>query len=458
MAIRQTDWIYDQSITRKNSLAGKRKDNWWILKIVIALVVILALLFGFKMWQLMQMGKKMQARYADPTFTVKTEVARLSSFDESSDFVGELEAMHSVDLKAIVEGPVRQILVSEGQSVSKGQLLMVISPNTRTAELRSASAALDESISSSVGNRASLMALQKERSAASAQLKFQNNEYQRNLELFEEGVISKQSLEQIETQKVKAQSDLDSIDQNIRASQANLASSTASIRRRRADRDTHRASLADSYIRAPFAGTIGDIRLNPGDYVERGDHLSNITQNNTMDLRLDIPVRYTTSIKKGLPTKIFDPESHQILATGQVIFVSPVVDVNSQTVVAKARFQNQEGTLRDKQLVSARIIWKTKEDIIVLPNSALVSEGSQKFVYLFEPEEKKKGDSKDSDDGNIVYRTERYPIETGKRDEQNIEVLSGIEPGQEVIVSGLQKISDGAKVTRLRDVQKQKEK
>lgn len=189
---------------------------------------------------------------------------------------------------------------------------------------------------------------------------------------------------------------------------------------------------------APVAGEIGDIPVKIGDYVEITDTLTTITQNQTLELRLAVPIEYTTKLQLGLPVELRTSSGGDPLVLGKISFISPVVDTTSQTVLAKASFPNPQGKLRDKQFVRARIIWEQGSGVLV-PASAITRLGGQAFVFVAQNTAARESEK-------VQQIAEQRRVKLGSIQGNYYQVIDGLELGETLITSGLLNLSDGVPI------------
>ena len=224
--------------------------------------------------------------------------------------------------------------------------------------------------------------------------------------------------------------------EEIARAQAEVAAAAARVR-------AFEVQLQDTRIVAPFSGTIGDVPVKIGDYLRSGDALTTVTQNDSLELRLEIPIERAEELRLGLPVEIRDA-GERPLREGTISFISPRANIESQTLLAKATFENLRGELIDGQFVRAKIIWRSRFSIMV-PSNALTYQGERRYIYIVEttppasPEEQPKLTAK------------RISVKVGLVEGDFSEILEGLSSGDTIIVSGLQKLSDGAAVMVIED-------
>ena len=154
-------------------------------------------------------------------------------------------------------------------------------------------------------------------------------------------------------------------------------------------------------------------------------------ENAGLELYINVPVGQAANLKTGLPVRIVD-DAGQPLSTSEVNFVSPSVDTETQSVLVKAPL-DAKAPFRTDQFVRVQVIWDNSPALTV-PLVAVTRITGQYFVYVAE-----KGDG-----GTLVAR--QRSVQLGPVVGNDYVVLSGLTAGEELIVSGVQKIGDGMPV------------
>jgi RND family efflux transporter MFP subunit len=309
--------------------------------------------------------------------------------EQTTEYVGTVKSRRSTTVQPQVEGFVTRILVRSGDRVRPGTPLMHIDAREKQA---------------AVAN------LESQRAARAADLNYARQQAARMETLVEAGAASQAEMEQAQTA--------------LSTSEAQLKAAEAQIREQR-------VSLAFHQVTAPTAGVLGDIPVRVGDSVTRSTVLTTIDQNAGLEVYVNVPVQEAQNLKVGLPVHIVDDRG-QVVATEPVTFVSPSVDGATQSVLAKVGLP-EAGGFRTEQFVRARVVW-TEAPAITVPIVALNRINGQFFAYVAEGGE----------GGKVVAR--QRAVEPGPVVGNDYVVKSGLKPGEKLIVSGVQKIRDGAPV------------
>lgn len=367
-----------------------------------------------------------------PGVTVKLQSVETSMVEDSDEFPGALEAEKRVDLRPETDGRVVQIFVSSGSRVAAGTPIVQLRPEKGQAEVGGAIADVNAARASLNNAQAQLKAIQAERVSATAEVELQNKQYRRISSLVSQGALAKQQLDQVISDRDAASAALNATDERIRAARATLDQANASLSSAQANAAVKSEDLKESRVLAPIAGVVGDITLKLGAYVEAGDTLTTIVQNQSLNLSLPISNNQASQLRVGLPVQLLGAKDDEILATGRISFISPQVNSKSQGILAKANFPNPEGSLRDGQIVRSKVIWNRRPGFLI-PKIAVAPVAGQDFVYVAQQEQSK-----------LVAR--QKPVKLGKIKGNNSQVLEGIKAGEKIIVSDPRNLSDGAPI------------
>ena len=189
------------------------------------------------------------------------------------------------------------------------------------------------------------------------------------------------------------------------------------------------AKLTSKTITAPFAGIIG----------KRGISGSSLGSENTIIMTLDdtkkvlcdlkIPEVYAAFLKKELKLNATFSAYKNKMYKGKIESVASRVDAQTRSILARAKINNENSEILPGSLLEIEIFYNEKNALSV-PDTSVMYEGSKKFIYKII-------------ENNMIKKIE---IETGIRDKGNLEVLSGINEGDQIIAEGLTKVRPGMKV------------
>ena len=314
------------------------------------------------------------AEAADPVGVIVAPVTR-ASFPLAVEAVGTTRANESVDIRPKTTEVLTRIEFDEGQDVAAGAVLARLDDSQVLAAVAAARATLVES----------------------------DSQYRRSQELFETRAVSESELERLAA-------------------------------RRNADRatlDAARARLADTVLRAPFAGRLGLRRVSAGSLVGPDTVITTLDDIDTLKLDFSVPETVLARLRPGLPVVATSAAYPEQTFRGEVTSIDTRVDPVTRTLGVRALLPNPDRLLLPGMFLSVRML---REDVTALkvPEAALVPEQSRQYVFVVV-------------DGVVEKRLVRI----GRRRPGSVEIIAGVSEGERVVVEGMQKIRDGSAVAVL---------
>ena len=308
---------------------------------------------------------------------------------ETSEFIASVRSLQSTTVKPEGEGIVTKILVKAGDHVRAGTPLVQIDPARQQAAVRSAEAEL-------AGNE--------------ADVQYWRGQVKRLEALVAAGAISRQEFEQGQN--------------SLRLAEAKLVALEAQVREGRVQLGYYR-------VEAGQAGTVGDIAIREGDRVTNSTVITTIDDNSGLEAYIQVPLDRSPDLKPGLAVQLLD-SSGEVVATNPITFVAPRVDDATQTVLAKSALKHVPPSVRVQQFIRARVVWRTVQALAV-PVTAVTRISGQYFCFVAE-----------QGPGGLVAR--QRPVQVGELVGNAYTVTGGLKAGDKVVVSGIQKIGDGAPI------------
>jgi len=331
---------------------------------------------------------------APPPTAVEIVTVEPKPVERTSEFVGTIKSRRSTNIQPQAEGFLTRIAVRSGDRVKPGALLMEIDSRPQVAAV------------------ASLEAI---RAAREVDVTYARQEAQRAQTLLTAGAASQQ--------------DADRALNALKAAEAQALAVDEQIRQLRTELAYHR-------VTAPTSGIVGDIPVHEGDRVTKSTVLTTIDENAGLEVYLNVPVQQAPGLRIGLPVRLLDDKG-QAVAIEHVTFVSPSVDDATQTVLAKLPL-SVTGSFRPSQYVRAHVIWSSDPGLTVPVTAALRINGAY-FVFVAEAAE----GGAAAAPGLVAHQR---AVTLGPVVGNDYLVLTGLKPGEKLIVSGIQKIGDGAPV------------
>jgi RND family efflux transporter MFP subunit len=325
---------------------------------------------------------------APPAMPVQVRVAQAEKIAQTTEYLAILKSRHSANIHPQVEGYITRIFVKSGDHVTAGTPLVQIDPLKQQAAVS--------------GQEAS-------RAAQEANLRYAQIQLDRQRKLYAAGVVPKAEVDNVQTAYDAAVAQLKALTDQVNQQQLELR-----------------------YYRvtAPMDGVVGDIPVRVGDRVAVTTMLTTVDQQGALEAYIYIPADRARDLKPGVPVHLVDASGNK-LADTTMTFISPQVDTETQTVLAKATVESPHG-LRVAQQVRAQVVWSTHEGTVI-PILAVTRISGQSFAFLA------------VNDGKGTVARQRL-LKLGDTIGNDYVVLEGIKPDEHIILSGLQFLQDGAPV------------
>jgi len=324
-----------------------------------------------------------------PAMPVQVQVAQSVRIPDTTEYLSVLKSRQSAVINPQVEGQVTKIFVKSGDEVNAGTPLLQIDPLKQEATLNSQQATLV---------------------AQEANLRLAKISLERAQKLYAAQVISKQ--------------DFDTAQSNYEAVAAQVKALGDQVEQQKVELHYYKVS-------APADGIVGDIPVHVGDRVTVTTLLTTVDLPGALEAYIYVPTDRARDLRLGLPVRLLG-EAGESVSDTHITFVSPQVETDTQTVLAKAAVQNARDKLRIAQQVRAQITWGSHDGPVV-PVLAVLRINGQAFVFVAVNE------------GNGTVARQRH-LKLGDTTGDNYTVLDGLKAGDHIILSGTQFLQDGAPV------------
>ena len=346
---------------------------------VIGVVGLLVALGGVKaaeIGKLISFGKKAQIE-GPPPESVATALAAQQSWEATISDVGTATSSKGVTVSSEASGIVRRIHFESGDSVKKGTPLVDLDTNVERSQLGAAEAKRD------------LASINLSRTSA----------------LLASNSIARAEYDTDETQLDVAKHDV----------------------------DTLRAQIALKQVRAPFDGQLGIRLVNVGQYLGAGVPIAVLERVKPLYVDFTTPQERLPQIAIGMPVRVTLASDGSSTREGKIEAIEPAVDVTTRTVRVRATVPNDDGAIRPGMFLRVTVILPRREDVVVVPASAILhaSFGDSVFVVEDKPPSK---------------LARQQFVRTGETRGDFVAIKDGLAPGQEVVSSGAFKLRTGGRV------------
>lgn len=364
------------------------------------IVTILVLAAAVGVWWYFGSAKSQEATAARrPAGAIPVVTAKSESRDVPVKLKanGTVTALQSVDLRAQITSTVKDVHIREGQNVQKGDLLFSLDARTEEANLRKSQAQVEKD---------------------KADLATAARNLQRQRELFEQKFIS--------------QSALDTVQNQVDTLNGQLAIDTAAV-------EGSRVARAFTEIRAPFAGRTGAIGVRAGSLVQASTAattapLVTVMQIDPIAVAFTLPEKELPGLQQALAagpvTATVAPQAGSEPFKGKIVFVDNAVDTTTGTIRVKAEFANPRAQLWPGMYVNVEMAPRTLANATVVPAQAVQTGPENRFIYVV------------GEDRKVVSR-----LVTLDYVQDGVAVVTGIKPGERIVVEGAQNVRPGTTVT-----------
>jgi multidrug resistance efflux pump len=248
------------------------------------------------------------AQAEPPGVKVKLAAVETGTLEESSDYIASLQSRRSVTLQPRIQGQVSQIFVRAGTQVAAGTVIMQVDAAEQQAAASGISAAAQAATAELENARATLRSLQAERLSNLSDVRLNQQDYQRYSGLASQGAVSRQTQEQYNNRLQSARASLGSINAQIQAQEAAVSQAEKALLQAQANIKEQQVELQYYRISAPIGGTVGDIPVKVGDFVNTATPLTTITQNRPLEVNISVPIERSPQLRIGMPVEIMNAQ------------------------------------------------------------------------------------------------------------------------------------------------------
>ncbi|MGH8216529.1 MAG: efflux RND transporter periplasmic adaptor subunit [Rhodanobacteraceae bacterium] len=385
-----------------NQPTARPKLRKRLIIVIVAVLILFALLVGFNTFKGIMIGKFMKSM-ANPPQTVSTMVARYQDWQPHVEAFGNVRAVHGADLAFDVSGLVDSVEVKSGSGVKKGDVLIKLKDTQ---------------------DRATLEALR-----------------------------AKADLAEVTAKRAKQQLAVKAI------SQASYDAATADLKNAKAQADAQAALVAKKTLRAPFAGRIGIITANPGQYINAGASVVTVQQLDPLYVDFTVPQSSLQQMQVGSNVEITADAFAGKSFAGKVSATDPKVDVSTRNVGVEATVPNPDELLVPGMFAKVAVDAGSEQRYLTLPQTsvAYAPYGDTVFVvHEGQPpshDENGKpvpaasaGNKPEQGKGGPSHYVQQVIVQLGPTRGDQVAIVSGIKEGDVIVTSGQSKLKNGTPV------------
>jgi membrane fusion protein, multidrug efflux system len=355
-----------------------------VKRLILMLVIVLALVagLGFVKYRQIQTAIAMGASFAPPPSAVTTVVAQRETWPSTLAIIGTAQAIQGVTVSADLPGTVSKINFESGRAVHAGDVLVEL--DTRE-------------------ERAQLAAAESDRDLAKIN-------YGREQQLVSQGVVPRSEFD------------------NAEAQQKSTAAKVGAIK----------ATIDRKTVRAPFSGILGIRQINLGQYLAAGQAIVSLQSVNPIYVNFGVPQQAAPQMRSGGTLRVTSDDLPGVEFNGHVTALDSVVNESTRNIQVQATLANPQGKVRPGMFVQVQVRLGASRQIIPLPASAINYAPYGDSVFVVTDLQDRKGKT---------YKGVRQQVVKveGSRGDQ-VAVISGVNPGDEIVTSGVFKLRNGAAV------------
>jgi membrane fusion protein (multidrug efflux system) len=350
--------------------------------LMLTVVAVLLGSLGFVKFRQVKTAIAQGASFQPPPTAVTTVVAQQETWPSTLDVIGTVEAIQGVTVSADLPGTVTNIHFESGQWVHQGDILVELDTRQEQAQL----------------------------AEMEAQRDLARTNYDRTQKLVQDGILARTEYDNATSQKKVTEGQVGDI----------------------------RATIARKTIRAPFSGVLGIRQVNLGQYLAAGQAIVSLQSLNPIYVNFGVPQGTTGRLATGRTLQITSNDFPGLQFAGRVTALDSVVNESTRNIQVQTTLANPQNKLRPGMFVQVSLGLGQSTQVIALPASAINYAPYGDSVFIVSDLKDNKGNT---------YRGVRQQIVklTGSRGDQ-IGVVSGINPGDEVVSSGVFKLRNGAAV------------
>jgi membrane fusion protein (multidrug efflux system) len=350
--------------------------------LMLAVAITVIGALGFVKFRQIQTAIAQGAAFQPPPEAVTTIVAEQEEWPTTLSAIGTMVAVQGVTVSADLPGIVDRIAFDSGRTVQEGDVLVRLDTRQEQAQL----------------------------AAAEAQRDLAGQNFERMRSLVEERAVTRADYDRAEAEQKQAAARIGEI----------------------------RATIERKTIRAPFSGILGLRQVNLGQYLTGGDPIVPLQSLSPIYVNFGVPQQEAAQIQVGRKLRITTDTVAGVEFAGRITALDSIVDQTTRNVQVQATLANPQGKLRPGMFVQTEVVLGANRSVIALPASAIsyAPYGDSVFVVS----------DIDGSNGQKYRGVRQQFVKLGGARGDQIAVVSGVKPGEEVVTSGVFKLRNGAAV------------
>lgn len=366
----------------------------------------------------------------DQPVAVEVQAVGTGSVATALTYTGTTRPAQTVTLRAQVEGQIVDLVVDVGDAVSSGQVLARVDPDLLAVGVNQTQAELSARQSEVAQAQVAVSDAQTAVEQARLQVAQARTDADRLRQLADAGAVSDQTAEQAQLVLDTAEQALKSAQDQVRTRQQAVQAAQGRVASQRAAVAQSQERLSFTTVRSPLAGVILARLVEAGDLAQPGADLLQIGDLSSIKIAVEVSELDLSRIQRGQPVAVTLDAFPDLPLTGRVTRIAPVADATARLIPVEVTIPNPTGRIGSGLLARVQFLGEDA-DTLVIPAAAL--NGDEPQVFVLQPAD---------DTPTVTLRT----VQVGDRSKDQVEILGGLNPGEQIVVRSDRPLSDGQTV------------
>ncbi|WP_372994334.1 efflux RND transporter periplasmic adaptor subunit [Lutispora sp.] len=405
------------------------------LLLIVLIVLSMSLSMGCSSQQAMETA---DVTWEQPT-TVEVAKVEAGQIENFVSYSSRVKPAQEIMVLPKVPGKVLKINFDLGDRVKKGQILFELDKTDALLQLNQAAAAVDMAeinLKKMSGTTYEQQMLQLKSAVASAEINY--NDAKTNLEtiktLYEVGAESKFNYDRAKSQLELAKQQYETAKANLELTEQksfaeNIETAQAQLNQAKASYDIAKNAVDNMSVKSPISGVVSAKNVKVGEFVSNTTPSFIIIDDSSYIIEVDVNEDVIGKVKIGDKVKVSIGSIAEEALSGTVVAAAPSADAMKQTYLVKITLDNPPSTIKGGMFAQVQLILDRAENCILVPLSSVVEEEGRKYVFVI--------------NGDKAIKTE---VDTGIFNDNEIQIIHGLNEGETVVVKGQNFLKDGSTV------------
>ncbi|TYQ16001.1 UNVERIFIED_CONTAM: RND family efflux transporter MFP subunit [Acetivibrio alkalicellulosi] len=372
--------------------------------------------------------------------SVSVSNVQKNSLEKTQNITGQAKPSKEINVIAQLPGKVSQVNVRLGDQVNKGQVIFTIDDKDIRLQLAQAEAALNVArvnVQRAEGGALELQMAQLESSLKSAEINLNDAQkmYEDTKTLYENGMVSKQNLDGVQTRYELAKEQFQTARTakeltEARINKENLEASRAQLRQAEAAYNVAKSQLENTIVTSPVDGYISMLNVNAGELVSSAMPAATVVEISEIFVDINVVENIVNQLKVGDKYNVYIRSVQQEPFIGEIMSVSPNADPRTQSYLTRLKVSNENKLIKGGMAAQVEIVTYATDEVLTVPIESVVNQNGRNYIYIVEED-----------------KALRKEVTTGASNDSLMEIMGDVKDGDRVVVRGQNFLKDNSKVT-----------